>query len=42
MTAQTTEQILGLVLEYRCPHAKYRNTRKLYWLIKGKLFAAWF
>ncbi len=36
MTAQATEQILELVMEYRCLMPSI-GTRKLYWLIKGKL-----
>ena len=36
MTAQATEQILELVMEYRCLMPSM-GTRKLYWLIKGKL-----
>ena len=36
MTAQVTEQILELVMEYRCLMPSI-GTRKLYWLIKGKL-----
>ena len=36
MAAQATEQILELVMEYRCLMPSI-GTRKLYWLIKGKL-----
>lgn len=36
MTAQATEKILELVMEYRCLMPSI-GTRKLYWLIKGKL-----